>query len=503
MKRVFSPKALVLLLVMSSSFSEAPKMLVASNRQVSSTKREYLILPEDEYLKLKEDQIDIAVGSLIIAKGMYPDIDIRKYLNQIDTMAKELESKVKSCKNPRETIKAINRYLFVRQKLKYNQDKYFINNVLDEKSGHCVSLSCLYLSIAERLHLPFYGVLADEHMFVRYDDGSIRVNVETQTGGDIRTEEQVLAYLSISSSVEAAQGRGYLRNLTKRQSLSQCLAARGKAYADKEDIDRAIEDYSRAIGLDPQFAIAYNNRGGLFEMKGDHVKAIRDCTKAISIDPKHVTAYYNRGNSLAAKGDFDEAIQDYTAAISIDPKYANAYYNRGLAYEEKGDIDKAIEDYSKTKDLNPKLAVAYLSRGDAFSRRRDFDKAIQDYTKAISVDPKNAKAYHNRGSEYFNKGDIDNAIEDYTKAIGLDPKLETAYYNRGRGFASKSKYDLALSDFSRAIAINSKVADYFFYRATVYVFKEDKENAFQDFTRAIELDPGYMNKVKDFFGRFK
>ena len=502
MKTVFLPKALVILFVLLSS-SPTAMTAVASKHQISSTERKYVVLPEEEYLKLKNDQIDIAVGSLIIAKGMYPDIDIQKYLNQIDAMAKELEPKVKSCKNPRDTIKAISRYLFVSQKLKYKPDKCFINNVLDEKYGQCTSLSCLYLSIAERLHLPFYGVLADEHMFVRYDDGSMRVNVETQTGGDIRTEEQVLSYLGISSSLEAAQGRGYLRNLTKRQLLSHCLNTRGNVYVNKGDIDKAIEDYTKAIVLDPQFAIAYNNRGCVFEMKGDYVKAIQDCTKAISIDPNHMKAFYNRGNSLAAKGDFDEAIQDYTAAISIDPKYANAYYNRGLAYKEKGDIDKAIEDYSKTIDLNPKLAVAYLSRGDAFSRRRDFDKAIQDYTKAISVDPKNAKAYHNRGSEYFNKGYIDNAIEDYTKAIGLDPKLETAYYNRGRCFASKSKYDLALSDFSRAIAINSKVADYFFYRATVYVFKEDKENAFQDFTRAIELDPGYMNKVKDFFGRFK
>lgn len=502
MKSILLSRTSVLLFVVLSFYLEDTRMVVASNRQASSTRIEYIILPEEGYLKLKDDKIDIAVGSLIIAKKIYPDLNIQKYLNQIDTMTKELEPKLKDCKSPHEKVKVISRYLFAEKGLKYNAEKCFINNVLDEKCGQCTSLSYLYLSIAKRLQLPFYGVYAPNHMFVRYDDGSIQINIETQTGGNIKTEEQILEYLDISSSTKAAQDRGYLKNLTQKQLLAHCLQTRGNAYADKA-IDKAIEDFTKAIGLDPNFAIVYGNRGILFEKKGDYDKALQDCNKAIAIDPMDAGFYATRGNALAGKGYSDRAIQDYDKAISIDPKNANAYFNRGLTYKQNGYIDKAIADYNKAIDSDPKLVEAYLARGDAFGRKRDFDKAIQSYTEAISVDPKKAIAYYNRGSEYFNKGDIDKAIEDYTKAIDLDPKLEPAYYNRGRGFASKSKYDLALSDFSRAIAINSKVADYFFYRATVYFFKVDKKNALQDFKRAIELDYRYKNKVKDFFGRFK
>ncbi len=76
MKRVLLTRILVLLLVVCSFCIENQKMAVGSTPQVSLTKREYLILPEEEYLKLQDDEIDIAVGSLIIAKGIYPDLNI-------------------------------------------------------------------------------------------------------------------------------------------------------------------------------------------------------------------------------------------------------------------------------------------------------------------------------------------------------------------------------------------------------------------------------------------
>ena len=140
--------------------------------KVSFVNKEYRILPEEEYLKLQDDEIDIATGSLIIAKGLYPDIDIKKYLNQIDNMAKELEPKLKTCKNPSEIVRTISRYLFVEQKLKCDDDKPFINNVLDEKYGQCLSFSCLYLSITERLQLPFYVVYIQQDLKVIYYMGN-------------------------------------------------------------------------------------------------------------------------------------------------------------------------------------------------------------------------------------------------------------------------------------------------------------------------------------------
>ena len=73
---------------------------------------------------------------------------------------------------------------------------------------------------------------------------------------------------------------------------------RGLAYADKEDYDRAIADYDKALELDPKDATAYNNRGFTYDKKGDYDKAIADYNKALELDPKDATAYNNRGIHL-------------------------------------------------------------------------------------------------------------------------------------------------------------------------------------------------------------
>ena len=75
--------------------------------------------------------------------------------------------------------------------------------------------------------------------------------------------------------------------------------------------------------------------------KGDFDKAIDDNTEAIRLDPKDAEAYYNRSVDYWRKGDYDKAIADCTEAIRLNPKLAEAYFGRGCACGEKGDYDRA------------------------------------------------------------------------------------------------------------------------------------------------------------------
>ncbi len=85
--------------------------------------------------------------------------------------------------------------------------------------------------------------------------------------------------------------------------------------------------------------------------RGLYDRAISDFNKALEIDPEHAMAYNNRGNAYSAKGFFDLAISDFNKAIEINPRYADAYNNRGHAYYNKRKYDKAWEDVHKTQDL--------------------------------------------------------------------------------------------------------------------------------------------------------
>jgi tetratricopeptide (TPR) repeat protein len=73
-------------------------------------------------------------------------------------------------------------------------------------------------------------------------------------------------------------------------------------YRAKNEIDRAIADYSKAIEIDPLYGNAYFSRGA-FEAKGDHVHAIADFTKAIEVAPQNADLFYGRGLAHRAKGE--------------------------------------------------------------------------------------------------------------------------------------------------------------------------------------------------------
>jgi tetratricopeptide (TPR) repeat protein len=66
-------------------------------------------------------------------------------------------------------------------------------------------------------------------------------------------------------------------------------------------------------------AKAYNNRGADYNIKGQYDLAIQDCSKAIEIDPEFAMAYQNRGLAYKAKGQSELAHKDFDKALEFDP----------------------------------------------------------------------------------------------------------------------------------------------------------------------------------------
>jgi tetratricopeptide (TPR) repeat protein len=92
----------------------------------------------------------------------------------------------------------------------------------------------------------------------------------------------------------------------------------------------------------PTSAGTYLDRGIQAMNKKEYDTAIADFTEAIRLDSNNAVAYYNRGNAYRNKGDNDRAISDYDQAIRIDPNYTNAYICRGLAYDNKNDYSNTL-----------------------------------------------------------------------------------------------------------------------------------------------------------------
>jgi tetratricopeptide (TPR) repeat protein len=166
--------------------------------------------------------------------------------------------------------------------------------------------------------------------------------------------------------------------------------------------------------------VVYNNQGVAYGGLKQYEKAIEDFSKAIDLNPKYADAYNNRGNAYREIKQHEKAIEDYNKAIEHNPNLAVAYNNRGLAYRKIKQYERAIEDHDKAIELNPKYAVAYNNRGNAYREIKQHEKAIEDYSKAIELNPKYADAYANRGiTQLQTNEELDKAIEDFEHARAL------------------------------------------------------------------------------------
>ena len=208
----------------------------------------------------------------------------------------------------------------------------------------------------------------------------------------------------------------------QNETLPKWLLQQGNFLMMLKQINRAVEAYTHAIELKPNYSNAYSNRGAAYIAKEKTESAIADINKAIELRPDFPNAYNNRGITFSLKGDVGRAIEDYTEAIELKPDFAIAYLNRGVAYVLKGKTGLAINDFNKAIELKPNGADAYYNRGRVYKIKGALDLAIVDFTKAIEFKPADFEAYNSRGNAYKDKSEYDLAIIDYNKSIELNPR---------------------------------------------------------------------------------
>ncbi len=94
------------------------------------------------------------------------------------------------------------------------------------------------------------------------------------------------------------------------------------------------------------FNIAYS-----FGEKREYVKAIENYDRALELDPKYLDAWYNKGLALSNLKKYEEALTCYDRALELDPKYLEAWNNKGQLLKQLGRKDEAEKCFQKAKEL--------------------------------------------------------------------------------------------------------------------------------------------------------
>jgi tetratricopeptide (TPR) repeat protein len=145
--------------------------------------------------------------------------------------------------------------------------------------------------------------------------------------------------------------------------LAKLIVTKAAAYDDDHQYEKAIQEYTAAIALWPEFALAYNGRGSAYDEEGKFDLALDDYNRTTQLDPTFVYGWANRALVEARRSQFSQALADYDRALKIDPQNSWALYGRGIAKSWSGDKSGASEDLTAANKLDPDVHKSYEELG--------------------------------------------------------------------------------------------------------------------------------------------
>jgi len=245
-------------------------------------------------------------------------------------LQKEFSSIAGSLPLAQDRVSALNCFVFTRLAIRATQDLKDPDNllpsrVLERRQGYCVGIAAIYLALAEGVRWPIHAVATPSHVFLRYDDGTTRINIETMDSGASIPDEQ---YIREQRIPEASIQRGvFMRNLTTDEFLAQVHNNLGVVCSERKEFERAAREYGEALKLDHSLPAAWYNYGTDLLRQGDQRRAARYFSKSLRLYSTDVWALNNRGLAWLKAGKKDKARKDFLEALQIDPGFQQAKQN--------------------------------------------------------------------------------------------------------------------------------------------------------------------------------
>ncbi|MBM3790390.1 MAG: hypothetical protein FJW35_08575, partial [Acidobacteria bacterium] len=207
------------------------------------------------------------------------------------------------------------------------------------------------------------------------------------------------------------------------------LYLKGLYFANKpsgEALQKALDCFSQAIAVDPGFALAYAETGGVYANLGILALAAP-------------TAMYPKARAAIDK------------ALELDDNLAEAHAQAArIGFYYECDWPAVERSFSRNFALNPGNAAA---RGDyawfCLARMR-FAEAVKEIKRAQDMDPLMPLYYAFSVGIHCTVGKPDEAIEEFHKAVELDPGIGLACIHVGMAYMRKGMMNQAISAFDRS-----------------------------------------------------
>ena len=341
----------------------------SGNRLADETIRGISSLPDRE--------VSLSGALFLVSARAALDLECRKaegamVEKELDRIAKRVSASIGNAvsADPGSTIAAMNRVVYDEEKFAYDPapgdpGNYLLDRVLANKRGNCLGLTVVFLSLAERLGAPVFGVYAPSHCFARYEGNGARINIETGAAGGERGDDWYVRKFRIG------EGRPYLRSLGKKEMIGVFLKSVGAAYSRQGRDEEALRLYREATAFYPGLPDVYYNAGVSLQKLGRHEEAIGQYRIAITVDPGMAAARGNLAATLCGCGRIEDGIREFRKALELSPEnataragLAKAYFSRGAYREAIEHCDRAIEQGCRFEPSMLEVLNRYRRPGD-------------------------------------------------------------------------------------------------------------------------------------------
>jgi tetratricopeptide (TPR) repeat protein len=275
--------------------------------------------------------------------------------------------------------------------------------------------------------------------------------------------------------------------------LSNIASGKGHDLLDKGDYDGAIEEYSKALEVEPDSAFLYAMRGWAYYLKNDYTNAISDCTKSVTYNPRPAAAYDTLGWCYYYTGDYKKSRENFDKALKNDKWHRGSICGLGALDFEEGKYDEAISYFEYALRVDPGYGDA---REWVIKIYGKSGKPLPDKYKSHIPDSdenpelyKNEKLLNRKADELFRDNYVNDVLELCNKAIEINPENSSAYANRGRAYEKLGDYNKAFADCNKAKEIDPNNALIYAQLGAIYGGMGQSDNAIENFKKAVRLDP--------------
>ncbi len=217
-----------------------------------------------------DESINLARASLYCAQAEYPELDVAKYLQQLDLIAEDIAVKLPSQRYPLQIIKTINDHLYNCLKFRGNSQDYynpknsFLNDVIDLRTGIPLTLSIVYLEIAKRLDFPMLGIGMPGHFIIRPDFDDVGIFVDVFNQGEILFKEDCEAKIQQLYQQPVKLEPRFLAPVNNKQILARMLTNLKQIYLHRRQYNKVLAIITGLLTLFPNNPNELRDRGLLY-----------------------------------------------------------------------------------------------------------------------------------------------------------------------------------------------------------------------------------------------